>query len=83
MKQLFESIRPYFAEYFFWLLIVSGLCLVLERLFAWRKDQPWNRPQIGQDVFFLVFNGHIFGFLLAKLLFMAAEQLPSVGIGIL
>lgn len=83
MKQLFENIRPYFAEYFFWLLVVSGLCLGLERLFAWRKDQPWNRPQIGQDVFFLVFNGHIFGFLLAKLLFMVAEQLPPVNIGIL
>ncbi|CAM2005461.1 sterol desaturase family protein [Acanthopleuribacter pedis] len=50
--------------YFFWLLLISLLCLVLERLFPWRK-QPLLRPQFGQDLFFLVFNGHYAGLIIA------------------
>lgn len=52
-------------SYLFWLTSISILCLVLERLFAWRKDQPLFRREFWQDVFFLVFNGHYVGILLA------------------
>ncbi len=50
--------------YFFWLLCVSLLCLVLERLFPWRPQRTL-RKGIFQDLFFLVFNGHYAGVLLA------------------
>ena len=51
--------------YCFWLLVVSVLCLVLERVFPWRKGQKLLRPQFLQDVFYLFFNGHYFGLLFA------------------
>ena len=51
--------------YFFWLLAVSLLCWGLERLFAWRRGQRAWRAQFGQDLFWLVFNGHYLGVALA------------------
>lgn len=53
--------------YFFWLLVVSLLCFVLERLWPWRPAQQALRPQIGQDLFWLLFNGHYAGILVAHL----------------
>jgi sterol desaturase/sphingolipid hydroxylase (fatty acid hydroxylase superfamily) len=53
--------------YFFWLLAVSLLCWTLERLVPWRPQQKAFRKQIGQDFFWLVFNGHYAGVLLAAL----------------
>ena len=44
--------------YFFWLLVVSAVCLLLERAAPWRKHQKLWRRQFGQDLFWLVFNGH-------------------------
>ena len=54
-----------FVQYWYWLAGVSLFCFVLERLFPWRK-QAALRPQVGQDLFWLVFNGHILGIALAK-----------------
>ena len=51
--------------YFFWLIVVSILLVVLERIWPWRKDQRLARPQIWQDLFWLIFNGHYAGVLLA------------------
>jgi len=51
--------------YFFWLLAVSLFCWVLERLWPWRKQQKAFRNGIGQDFFWLIFNGHYAGILLA------------------
>jgi sterol desaturase/sphingolipid hydroxylase (fatty acid hydroxylase superfamily) len=53
--------------YFFWLLVVSFSCWILERLAPWRPQQKAFRKQIGQDFFWLVFNGHYAGVLLAAL----------------
>lgn len=53
--------------YFFWLLVVSLFCWVLERIAPWRPQQKAFRKQIGQDFFWLVFNGHYAGLLLASL----------------
>ncbi|MBD3390778.1 MAG: hypothetical protein GF418_01975 [Chitinivibrionales bacterium] len=50
-------------RYVFWLVIVSLACLVLERLFPWRRNQRLLRPQLGQDIFWLAFNGYFFGLL--------------------
>ena len=52
-------------QYFFWLMLISILCFVLERLAPWRKDQRVLRNQFSQDLFWLVFNGHYLGVLLA------------------
>ena len=52
--------------YFFWLLVISVSCWVLERLIPWRPSQRAWRDQFGQDLFWLVFNGHYAGILLAS-----------------
>ncbi len=51
--------------YFFWLLAVSAFCLVLERIRPWRGKQKMLRRQFGQDLFWLFFNGHYVGILVA------------------
>ncbi|MEW5975738.1 MAG: sterol desaturase family protein [Acidobacteriota bacterium] len=53
--------------YFFWLLVVSAFCWTLERVVPWRREQQAWRSQIGQDFFWLVFNGHYAGVLLAAI----------------
>lgn len=53
--------------YFFWLLIISASCWLLERLKPWRREQRAWRDQFGQDLFWLVFNGHYAGILLASI----------------
>lgn len=52
--------------YFFWLLAVSFLCLLLERARPWRREQKLLRRQFGQDLFWLFFNGHYVGILVAS-----------------
>ena len=52
-------------NYFFWLLVVSLFCWILERAASWRRDQRAFRKQIWQDFFWLVFNGHYAGVLVA------------------
>ena len=52
--------------YFFWLLVISISCWILERLVPWRPSQRAWRDQFGQDLFWLVFNGHYAGILLAS-----------------
>ena len=51
--------------YFFWLALISLLCFALERLVPWRTEQKPLRAQIGQDFFWLFFNGHYTGILVA------------------
>ena len=53
------------TKYYVWLVGVSLLVFVLERLFTWRKGQRVLRPGIGQDLFWLGFNGHFLGLALA------------------
>ena len=53
-------------SYLFWLMAASLFCLLLERVFPWRKEQRLLRPQWSQDLFFLFFNGQFFGLLLAR-----------------
>jgi sterol desaturase/sphingolipid hydroxylase (fatty acid hydroxylase superfamily) len=61
--------------YFFWLLVVSAFCWALERIAPWRPQQRAFRDQIGQDFFWLVFNGHYAGVLLAALSNWAVQSL--------
>ena len=64
--------------YFFWLLVVSVICLVLERFFPWRRGQRLFRPQFIQDIFYLFFNGHYFGLVLAIAANWAVHQVNGV-----
>ena len=64
-------------HYFFWLLVISLACWILERLFPWRKQQKSFRAQIGQDFFWLVFNGHYAGLLIAFLSSWLIQRLAA------
>ena len=68
-------------HYFFWLLVISLFCWVLERAFPWRREQRAFRRQFGQDLFWLLFNGHYAGILIAFvgswLLLQATTAIPS------
>lgn len=48
---------PSWKSYAFWLLIISLFAFLLERIVPWRKQKAL-RPQLMQDIFWLVFNGY-------------------------
>ncbi len=58
---------PVYLQYYFWLIGVSLLCFGLERISPWRKKQKVLRKGFWQDLFWLVFNGHYLGLLMAIL----------------
>jgi sterol desaturase/sphingolipid hydroxylase (fatty acid hydroxylase superfamily) len=51
------------VDYLAWLLGISAAFVLLERLFPERAAQPFLRPQLGNDLFYLVFNGHVWALL--------------------
>ncbi|NQU39607.1 MAG: sterol desaturase family protein [Lentisphaerae bacterium] len=53
--------------YPFWLAVVSLLCVVAERAAPWRRGQLGLRPELGQDVFWLCFNGYFASLVFAGL----------------
>lgn len=58
-------------SYFFWLLAISLVFFLLERIWPARPQQsPW-RKQLAQDIFWLIWNGRYVGVLLA----FAADRL--------
>ena len=61
--------------YFFWLIMVSLFCWTLERLAPWRPQQKALRKQIGQDFFWLIFNGHYAGIGIAFLVGWFIQQM--------
>ena len=65
------------SGYFFWLLVVSLICWLLERIFPWRKNQTAFRQQIGQDFFWLIFNGHYAGVLIAYFTYWVVVQINA------
>lgn len=64
--------------YFFWLMAVSLFCWTLERIAPWRRDQKAFRKQFGQDIFWLVFNGHYAGVLIAYFSSYLIQKLNGV-----
>ncbi len=65
--------------YLFWLIVVSALCLLLERLWPWRRNQKLLRGQFFQDLFWLAFNSHYAGILVAHVAaFVLGWALPIV-----
>ncbi len=52
-------------QYWVWLVVVSLFCLLLERFWPWRKRQRLLRRQFGQDLAWLLLNGHYVGIAVA------------------
>jgi sterol desaturase/sphingolipid hydroxylase (fatty acid hydroxylase superfamily) len=52
-------------SYVHWLVGISLLFVVLERLLPWRKGQVLLRPGLARDLGFLAINGHFFSLLTA------------------
>ncbi len=50
-----------YKQYWFWLMVISAIVFLLERIAPWRKKQRALRPQLLQDFFWLAFNGYLFG----------------------
>lgn len=66
------------GDYVFWLAAVSALCFALERLFPWRRSQRALRRGWLQDLFWLAFNGHFLGVLLAQVTGAAAARFAQL-----
>ena len=52
-------------QYYFWLILTSLFCFLLERIWKWRPEQKLLREGFFQDIFWLLFNGHILSLILA------------------
>jgi sterol desaturase/sphingolipid hydroxylase (fatty acid hydroxylase superfamily) len=52
-------------QYWWFLAGISVLFVLLERLWPWRPEQPVLRRGLAKDLFYLAFNGHFLGLLLA------------------
>lgn len=63
-------------SYLFWLLLISAGCMLMERIHPWRKEQKQLRAQLAQDVFFLFFNGMVFGYLFYGMVEYLRKMLP-------
>ena len=59
-------------SYLHWLVGISAGFVLLERLFAWRKNQSVLRPGWLRDVGFVALNGHVFSLSTATLTGAAA-----------
>ncbi len=49
--------------YWIWLAVISLAFALFERVLPARRDQPVLRPQLGNDLFYLAFNGHFWAVL--------------------
>lgn len=54
-------------SYLHWLIAISVVFVVLERIVPWRSGQPLLRAGWGRDLGFLALNGHLFSLLTAGL----------------
>lgn len=55
-------------QYVYWLLLISALFVLLERLRPARREQPVLRRQLLCDLLYLLFNGHFWAVLTAGLI---------------
>ena len=70
---------PIYLQYYFWLVAISLFCFSLERLAPWRRRQKVLRRGIWQDLFWLVFNGHVLGLILALVGWSGLDMLRAAG----
>jgi sterol desaturase/sphingolipid hydroxylase (fatty acid hydroxylase superfamily) len=60
----FSDGGPWWHNYFWYLVLISGLFLSLEWLRPWRKDQPRFRKDFWLDFFYMFFNFFIFSLII-------------------
>lgn len=63
--------KPWWQNFIYWLLFISGFFFVLELIKPWRKEQAHFRKDFWLDFFYMFFNMFLFGFLI----FAAGENL--------
>jgi len=56
--------KPWWENYFYWLILVSLFFLVLEWIRPWRKDQPHFRKDFWLDFFYMFFNFFLFSLII-------------------
>ena len=56
--------KPWWENYLYWLLLVSGFFLVLEWMRPWREKQPKFRKDFWLDFFYMFFNFFIFSLII-------------------
>jgi 3-mercaptopyruvate sulfurtransferase SseA/sterol desaturase/sphingolipid hydroxylase (fatty acid hydroxylase superfamily) len=54
------KVKPWYINYFWWLVVLSLAVWLLEIFFPWRKDQPIIRKDFWLDTFYMFFNFYIF-----------------------
>ena len=59
-RELTFQSSPWWHNYFFCLLLVSGFFFLLEIIRPWRKDQPKFRKDFWLDAFYMFFNFFLF-----------------------
>ena len=52
--------KPWWQNYFWFLILISALFFVLEMIRPWRKDQPRFRQDFWLDIFYMFFNMFLF-----------------------
>jgi sterol desaturase/sphingolipid hydroxylase (fatty acid hydroxylase superfamily) len=52
--------KPWYQNYFYWLILVSLLSFGLELVKPWRKEQPKFRKDFWLDAFYMFFNFFLF-----------------------
>jgi sterol desaturase/sphingolipid hydroxylase (fatty acid hydroxylase superfamily) len=70
-----EIMHPSLHNYFYWLVGLSLLCLLLEILFPWRKNQKIIRRDFWLDLFYVFFNYFLFSLIIYNALSDIAVQL--------
>ena len=65
-------------SYLQWLLLISLFFLVAERLFPARQAQKTLRPQLANDLGYLIFNGHYYAVLTGGLVAWVATQVQGL-----
>jgi sterol desaturase/sphingolipid hydroxylase (fatty acid hydroxylase superfamily) len=67
----------FFHSYGFWLALASLVFLGAERLAPWRAEQRLLRPQLPQDIFWLLFNGYALGMVFGPAFRLASSTTNS------
>ncbi|MHC5026356.1 MAG: sterol desaturase family protein [Planctomycetota bacterium] len=67
-------------QYWVWLVAISLACMLLETIWPWRRKQKHLRRQFGQDLLWLVLNGHYVGIAVAFVAnYLLRELFPVLG----
>jgi sterol desaturase/sphingolipid hydroxylase (fatty acid hydroxylase superfamily) len=72
------------GSYLHWLVGISVLFVILERVLPWRRGQDLLRPGLSRDIGFLAVNGHLFSIAAAGLNGWVALQATTLleGVGL-